>query len=480
MQAISEQDIKARIERDNPWWNKPDDLILEATYQRRVYFASFKTLALDFDVRRATILLGPRRVGKTVIIKQLVHEAIQQGIHPKSILYASIDAPIYSGISLERFLDFMPKDSNGKRVVLFDEIQYLPNWEVHMKDLVDNHSDIKFIATGSAAAALRLKSRESGAGRFSEFMLPPLTFYEFLMFTGKDDDLIERTDEKRHVRYRAKNIDLLNESFIDYLNFGGYPEAVLNETIRRNAEQFIRSDIIDKVLLKDLPSLYGINEIQELNRLFTVLAYNTGNEASLENISQESGITKPTIKKYIEYLESAFLIIKLSTVDDNCRTMKRERNFKVYLSNPSMRAALFAPVKAVETDKVGHLVESAILSQWQHANSFRQIRYARWRNEGEVDVVLLEENQKPGFIGEIKWSDRLKKHFADETRSMQTMLRRHSSIRQAFVTTRTIDDRRELEGRELLIMPSAVYCYTVGRNITSRLGPSQVIPNANE
>jgi hypothetical protein len=139
-----------------------------------------------------------------------------------------------------------------------------------------------------------------------------------------------------------------------------------------------------------------------------------------------------------------------------------------------MRAALFAPVKASETDKVGHLAESAILSQWQHSQTFRQIRYARWRNEGEVDVVYLQENQKPGFIGEIKWSDRLRSHFSDETKSMQTMLRRNPSIRQAFFTTRTVDDRQELEGREIRVMPSAVYCYTVGRNITSQMSLPQI------
>ena len=158
-------------------------------------------------------------------------------------------------------------------------------------------------------------------------MLPPLTFYEFLLFIKEDENLIQATSENT---YAAKNINALNERFVDYLNFGGYPEVVLNEQIRLNPEQFIKNDIIDKVLLKDLPSLYGIDAIQELNKLFSFLAYNAGNEASLENISQQSGITKPTIKKYIEYLESAFLIIKLSTVDDNCRTLQRERNFKVY------------------------------------------------------------------------------------------------------------------------------------------------------
>jgi len=120
--------------------------------------------------------------------------------------------------------------------------------------LVDNFPETKFIASGSAAAALRLKSKESGAGRFSDFMLPPLTFYEFLSFLGEDERLISVAAPNT---YAARDLDKLNERFVDYLNFGGYPEAVLNAQVRANADQFIKNDIIDKVLLKDLPSLFS-------------------------------------------------------------------------------------------------------------------------------------------------------------------------------------------------------------------------------
>lgn len=342
---------------------------------------------------------------------------------------------------------------------------------MHLKDLVDSYPAIKFIATGSAAAALQLQSRELGAGRFSDFMLPPLTFYEFLTFTGDDTSLIRVLDRPGGRKtYLPKDITELNLRFIDYLNFGGYPEVVLNPAVRNNPDQFVRSDIIDKVLLKDLPSLYGIREIPELNKLFSFLAYNAGSEASLENISQKSGLTKPTITRYIEYLESAFLLMKLSTVDDNCRTMKRERHFKIYLNNPSMRAALFAPVRPEDTDRIGHLAESAIFSQWQHSANFRQLRYARWRNEGEVDIVYLEgATERPTWIGEIKWSDRIRDNFSRETRAMQTLLANHSAIKSCFFTTKTWSNVRTIEKRILRITPSALYCYTVGRNITARL-----------
>lgn len=469
MHAISQADIRARIERDNPWWETGTGTATpEAQFKRRVYFQPFRDLALNYGVRRAGILLGPRRVGKTVMIKQVIHEAIANGLAPRNVLYASIDTPLYSGLSLESFLSFLHKRARAAEqyLVVFDEIQYLKDWETHLKDLVDSYPHIKFLASGSAAAALRLKSKESGAGRFSEFMLPPLTFYEFLHFTDRDDLVATETPGE----FEVPDIDELNASFVDYLNFGGYPEAVLNDQIRTNADQFIRIDIIEKVLLKDLPSLYGISDIQELNKLFMFLAYNAGNEASLANISQSSGLAAPTIKRYIEYLESAFLIIKVSTVDDNCRTPQRERHFKIFLNNTSMRAALFAPVTSEDTQLIGHLAESAVFSQWQHSPNSRRLRYARWKNEGEVDVVFLNDaNERPEWIGEVKWSDRIAQNFNRETKSMRIFTSRHKSIREAFFTTRTYSDDTILDDRVLRIRPTALYCYMVGRNITSGL-----------
>jgi uncharacterized protein len=472
MLEISEADIRQRIERDNPWWGDAAFQFAEAGYRRRVYFEPFKSLALNPGLQRAAVLLGPRRVGKTVMLRQLINDAIASGTDANSILYASIDAPIYSRMPLAKFLEFLPvPTANG--LVIFDEIQYLRDWEVHLKDLVDSYPGTKFVASGSAAAALKLKSVESGAGRFSDFMLPPLTFYEFLCFTGDDGRLVEWNDETKE--HKLLNVDEMNVKFIDYLNYGGYPEAVLNPQIRQNAEQFIRSDIIDRVLLKDLPSLYGIAQIPELNRLFSVLAYNAGNEVSLDSIAKTSGISKPTISRYIEYLQSAFLIIKLTTVDDNCRTLKRERNFKVYLNNPSMRAALFAPVKPDEPDKIGHLAESAVFSQWQHSPAFRQLRYARWGGgEGEIDAVYLGGGEKPSWIGEIKWSDRIDKKFLEEVGALQVLLGKHKTIKAAFFTTRTISKEEKLMGRPLHIRPTAFHCYMVGRNITARL--EEIVP----
>jgi predicted AAA+ superfamily ATPase len=473
MLSISDEDIRERINRDNPWW-VADASVPEWTFQRRTYFRPFAALALNRGIRRAAVLLGPRRVGKTVLIKQIVREAIDRGIDPCRILYASIDTPIYSGMRLEAFVRMLP-GTDDDALMIFDEIQYLKDWERHLKDLVDTYPRIKFVATGSAAAALRLKSRESGAGRFSEFMLPPLTFHEFLCFIGQDADLVSEGPDGE---YLFGDIDRLNAAFIDYLNYGGYPEAVLNPDIRRDPDQFVRNDIIDKVLLKDLPALYGINDIQELNRLFSFLAYNTGNEASLEKISQESGLAKPTIKKYIEYLESAFLILKIQTVDQNGRTMQRERNFKIYLNNPSMRAALFTPVKADEHDLIGRLAESAIYSQWQHSSTSRSLRYARWK-EGEVDIVCLDARMKPWWAVELKWSDRVARQ-TTERAALRTFIANNKSIETCQMTTRTIDTIVTIDRLAVRLQPTAAYCYTIGRNLRHAADPEAIGPHPRQ
>jgi hypothetical protein len=111
MKAISEDDIRARIARDNPWWSNPQYEFPESGFQKRVYFNPFKNLSLNFGVKRATVLLGPRRVGKTFMLKQLVAEAIATGIDPNCILYVSIDTPCTSALIRRFTLEYLWRNS---------------------------------------------------------------------------------------------------------------------------------------------------------------------------------------------------------------------------------------------------------------------------------------------------------------------------------------------------------------------------------
>lgn len=474
MLEISENDILQSLERDNPWWAVPKVPGIAEFTKPRAYFAPFRELALNLKVRRSVILMGPRRVGKTVMLQQLIGSAIGQGIPTDSILFASIDTPLYSGMPLDRLLALFEKQTGhnpeGKRIVIFDEIQYLKNWEVHLKVLTDQYPNTRFIASGSAAAALKLKSQESGAGRFTDFFLPPLTFAEFLDFRDMEDVLIEQQSHGPKFRYVAKDIGLLNEEFINYLNFGGYPEAVFNKEIQRDVKRFLGRDIIDKVLLRDLPSLYGIQDIQELNRLFTMIAYHSGQEISFDGLAQSSGVAKNTIARYLEYLEAAFLISRVRRVDDSGRTFQRMRNFKVYLTNPSMRAALFAPLTDSD-EAMGPMVETAIFSQWFHSGLMSNIHYARWksgRKTREVDLVRVDPVRlKPSWAYEIKWSDRYAQKHPGELIGLVEFAKKNldESI-PVGATTKTQTSETVVDGITIRHFPCAVHCYQIGKNVT--------------
>lgn len=468
MKPIAGEERVERLRLDNPWWREGEEVISYRT--PRDYLSPFKELVVKQEPRRAVVLMGPRRVGKTVLIHHLIERLIKNaGVPARNILYASLDTPVYTGMPLDKFVQVQQvasPESNETLYFFFDEIQYLRAWEAQLKSLVDSYPNFKFIASGSAAAALRMKSTESGAGRFTDFLLPPLTFAEFLKFREVENELIEEIDPDTYT-YASTDIGRLNEHFVDYINYGGYPETVFSEEIREDPARFIKGDIIDKVLLRDLPSLYGIRDIQELNRLFTTLAYNTGEEVSMGGLTQSSGVNKETVRRYLDYLEAAFLIRRIRRIDKTGKHFQRDRQFKVYLTNPSIRAALFGPITS-DLEDMGYLTETAIFAQWFHSQYLADnINYARWKG-GEVDFVgQIYSSPHMQWAIEVKWSDRPYTH-PDTVKGIIDFARTSNLEGQPRITTKTKAGHRTIKGLLIEYIPSSLYCYTIGKNITGK------------
>lgn len=475
LNLIPTEKIVERLRYENPWWVSKEIPEAYSAMSKRLYFDLFFPFVKEKSVRRALVLMGPRRVGKTVMLFHSIHQLIEEEVNPQQIFFIGIDNPIYVHLGLEDILNLCKNALNLSHLegcyVFFDEIQYLKDWERHLKVLVDTYPDTKFIVSGSAAAALKWHSTESGAGRFTDFMLPPLTFQEYIHLKKMNHLIFNGNIEYggKSMPYCLPNdIKALNKEFVHYLNFGGYPEVVLSEKIQSDMGRYVKSDIVDKVLLRDLPSLYGIKDVQELNRFFTYIAYNTGNEFSYETMSKESGIQKETLKKYLEYLESAFLIKVLNKVDINAKRLKRVTSFKVYLTNPSLRTALFSPI--TETDsEMGNMVETAVLSQWMHREKL-DLTYARWkegRSEGEVDLVLVDDKKyKPLWGVEIKWSNR----YFDKPQELKSLIHfcNTNDFDTALVTSIDKTGVVNLDNLQLTFLPSAVYTYNIG-NITLKM-----------
>ena len=465
MLEVTEVEIKKRLAFDNPWWEEGAIPARFRGWPHRMHFEGFMRLVRQTSVNRAIVLMGPRRVGKTVMLTQAIQELIDHQTAPARICYASVDTPIYTGVTLEQLLKwFMEIHGHGRAdqlFVIYDEIQYHPDWERHLKSLVDSFPEMRFIASGSAAAALKMKSQESGAGRFTDVLLPPLNFAEFLRFKNVEQDLIDWEN-------RTYDIAGLNDSFVEYVNFGGFPEAVLKPEVREAMDRFVADDIVDKVLLRDIPSLYGIQNAQELKRFFTTLAYNTGMEISFEGLSKASGVAKNTLRKYLDYLEAAFLIHRLYRVDQNARRFKRVTHFKVYLTNPAIRSALFGPVDA-DSEAMGRLAETAVISQIAQAAERLFCYYARWKT-GEVDLVFVDSSsQKVIGAREIKWSDRVAKHPEQELRGFIEFCRTNR-VTEPIVTTRTVYREISIDRLKIMFAPTSLSCFAVAKiSIEKRL-----------
>lgn len=470
MNELEKAEILRHFRSDNPWWTTPRIPTYFADLSPRPYLSPFLEIVLQEDFHRSVVLLGPRRVGKTVLLHHTIQQLLLRQVAGNRILYISLETRAYRTLNLEQLLIWYLEETDQSETrcyVIFDEVQYQPEWEVDLKSLTDRYRHIQFIVSGSAAAALVSRSRESGAGRFTEFKLPPLTFHEYLTLKGLLQQVraVERTWKDRTLTtYAARNVQELNTHFINYLNYGGYPETAVRLREGEQATRYLGADVVGKAIARDIPILYGISNVNELERLFATLTYNTGNEVNLEVLSRDAGLSKPTLTKYLDFLEESFLIKRIHRVDITGKRFKQIRNVKIYVTNPTLYAAMFLPVRSEDHQRMGQLVETAIVTQWYHRP--QRIAFARWNyargKSQEVDIVgLYRDTLKPSFAVEAKWSNRpIEK--PSELVGLVAFAKKNK-LDRVILTTINQSGTMELEGVTVEYLPAAVYCYTVGR-----------------
>ncbi len=455
----------------NPWWKTGAvNPKMTKTYKRFAFYEAMRRL-MEKDIRRSVVLTGTRRVGKTTIQYQMIEELLAQGVSPQKIVFISMDHPMLKLSQFQDVLECYHENIYPDQDVyyFFDEVQYAQDWDRWLKTIYDNQPETKVVATGSASPVLIKGSRESGAGRWTVIQVPTMSFYEYCELLGVDKPDIPEDLKVTTLLYKTQiertqimlQLSKVQNHFMRYLQVGGFPELALAENDLM-AQQIMREDVVDKVLKRDLPSLYNIRNATELERIFLYLCNVSSEIVSIEAITKElNGVSRTTVENYIDYLESANLIYQSWPVDMAGKKILKASP-KIYIADAAIRnAVLMDDSILTDATQMGKVVETAV---YKHVAAFyyqfaTSVGYYRGgRKNKEVDIVVDYPNIR-NILVEVKYRENAA--IADEDAIVELCENACASI----VVTKNATDfgiHNTSKEKNLLRIPAFAFLYLLG------------------
>lgn len=396
----------------NPWWEGKE---FETGIAREEYL---NRLPACLARKQVEILIGSRRAGKTTIIKQFIRSHLESGVSPRDVIYLALDHPALSGMTvsghLRNFRRMFMHDRDRELFLFLDEVQESPNWEAELKSIYDTEP-VKMFCTGSTSS-LVLSQGGKLTGRQIVNTIFPLSFKEFVTFKGELPGLSE-----------GYKYEKLAEEF---LKIGGYPEQVLNPSPE------YMSNLLEDILARDLIRLYPIKKAFVLKDMMRLIASSVGSRTSYNKLSKVLGLSLDTVKEYIGYLETAFL---LSTVE-KWTTSHSEKVYaqkKIYLCDNGIKTLLTGG------GDEGAKAESAVFMEMKRmripCGYFAE-------SEREVDFVVGSVGDpmpvEVKYLSELDWGD---KRFS----GVRLFLKRFPRTRHALLVTRSVE--REFKAGDVTI-----------------------------
>ena len=323
---------------------------------------------------KVIVIYGPRRVGKTTLARQLVDH------HPHS-RYINCEL-LENKISLETTSSYALRGFLGNyRLILLDEAQQINDIGRVLKIIADTFPEIQLIATGSSSFELGNRVSESLTGRSREYFLFPFSLNEL-----------------------ANNKDRItvNAGIDSFLRFGLYPE-VYGKTEEEAIEEL--SQISSNYLYKDVLHFELIKRPNLLINLLNALALQIGSEVSMNELSRMLGETVPTIQRYIELLEKAFVIFRLRSFSRNLRK-EIAKGYKIYFYDLGIRNALIRNFNPLNLrNDTGTLWENFCMVERMKFNMNRR-RFVNswfWRTYDQKEVDYIEEEAGKIIAVEFKY-----------------------------------------------------------------------------
>lgn len=401
MAIVDQSELLGVLRGFNPWWRSEPQPV--PTF-RRIAFTTCMRYLVHPKLRRATLLAGPRRVGKTTILYQIANElalGADSKRDPRSILYLSLDHPLAKLAPLPELLRLYHAavyPEGESTILLLDEIQYSRQWEDYLKQLIDHHPEYRILTTGSATVVQQQQVANSGVGRWLRVPIPTLSFYEFLRIREEEVSGIPRNLRPRDL-FSYSDVELadlgvrcrpLLPSFQRYLLVGGFPEtSTLDVGL---AHRLLREDVVERVLKRDMTTLFGVRNVDDLERLFIYLCTHSGGILAVKPVAAALETSPTTVSNHLAVLERTGLIYRLSPIRTGGKKILKARH-KVYLADAALRNAVLLRGEEILTqpEELGMIVETAVLRHLvaYHYRDVPHVGY--WRDPAskkEVNIVI--------------------------------------------------------------------------------------------
>ena len=373
------------ILRFNEWWETgkvPADLYQQ--FKRPVLADILKCV----EKRQVITLVGLRRVGKTSILYQIISHLLSSGIEPKNIFYFSFDEEAESlDAVLEKYREDILRRQwrDGRIYVILDEIQKASGWENTIKKYYDLYPNIKFIIAGSSSLSVEKKTKESLAGRVSDFYIKPFSFKEFLELKGKKIegkilDLFNPDFNAMEGLWKdfIVSSDAIKTEFSNFLLTGGFPE-IAEETEEKEIKKYIKNSVVDRILYYDIPREFKIEEPDLMVKILKIIANNPGLTLDYQSMGSDLNRDRKTISKYVFYLKLSFLLHLVYNFSKNVLTSEK----KLKKGYPANTGLIFSLLEFEKSDELlSKSVESLVAVSLDAMFFYKQYH--------EIDVVLVK------------------------------------------------------------------------------------------
>lgn len=446
-----EDEITTLFYELNPWWSRPFDA--NGLFRRKKYLDNLQKF---LDIPHILVLAGPRRAGKTSLLKIIIADLINRsGKDPMDVLYLSFDDPVLGSRVSDKNIfadvfsqyEFIRKKPLDKNIVIFiDEIQAVPGWQVWIKKYYDQRQ-YKFIISGSSASLIRDKFTEL-TGRSISVEVYPFDFGEFSEFKSSVPLApIEEFNFKEINRFRDSMLPREREIKIYFEEFkekGGYPEIVVKK--QNGVYETILKNYFDQIIYRDIVRLHSVKEVSVLENIALYLMQNISQKFSFRNIARSVDANAEIVRIFMQYFVQSYLFFVVGYYGVSLKTTLRKMK-KIYFLDTGLRHSIVGH-KGLDA---GMVVENVVFHSLR--GNFERVWYWYDKNKYELDFVVKNKDGVTPI--EVKYADH--KLEPKELKGLFSFLDKNN-LKDGFVITRDRFGKEDVGGKSIIYIPAWLFC----------------------